>query len=160
MLNENGYVEMFTNMMSEGFIVIDSQGTIQVYNNKAKDIFGISHNQQISHEAGQIKNGDIVIIGDNAIGKDDGNLNSSSLKYIGIDDENIKKGDAIIAIGVYNVEGIKPVYLYQKSKDMTDTLKMETSFLGIDIGVVIDFINKIITIEVDKQKYTMGLFHN
>lgn len=152
MLNENGYVEMFTNMMSEGFIVIDSQGTIQVYNNKAKDIFGISHNQQISHEAGQIKNGDIVIIGDNAIGKDDGNLNSSSLKYIGIDDENIKKGDAIIAIGVYNVEGIKPVYLYQKSKDMTDTLKMETSFLGIDIGVVIDFINKIITIEVDKQK--------
>lgn len=155
MLNEDGYVKMFTNMMSEGFIVIDSQGTIQVYNNKAKDIFGISHNQQISHEAGQIKNGDIVIIGDNAIGKDDGNLNSSSLKYIGIDDENIKKGDAIIAIGVYNVEGIKPVYLYQKSKDMTDTLKMETSFLGIDIGVVIDFINKIITIEVDKQKYTM-----
>ena len=43
MLNENGYVEMFTNMMSEGFIVIDSQGTIQVYNNKAKDIFGISN---------------------------------------------------------------------------------------------------------------------
>ncbi|MCR2045066.1 sigma 54-interacting transcriptional regulator [Anaerosalibacter massiliensis] len=155
MLNEYDYVEMFTNMMSEGFIVIDNNGIIQVYNNKAKDIFGILHNQQISHKSGQIENGDIVIIGDNAIGKDDGNLTSSSLRYIGVEDENIEKGDALIVVGVYGNKDIKPVYLYQKSKDITDTLKMNTSFLGVEIGVVVDFVNKIITIEVDSEKYTM-----
>lgn len=155
MFSEDGYVKMFTNMMSEGFIAIDRYGTIQVYNNKAKDIFGILHNQQISHKSGQIENGDIVIIGNNGIGKDDGNMTPSSYKCIGIEDENIEKEDALIAVGVYGVAGIKPVYLYQKSEDVVDTLKMETNFLGVDIGIVIDFINKIITIEINKEKYTM-----
>lgn len=81
------HLELFTDMMSEGFIVIDSNGTIQIYNNKAKEIFGILHNQQISHPKGKIKEGDIVIIGDNAVGKDDGCLDAESLEYIGIHDK-------------------------------------------------------------------------
>ncbi len=50
--NSKYYIKLFTDMMSEGFIVIDKDGIIQIYNDKAKDIFGISHNQQISHDSG------------------------------------------------------------------------------------------------------------
>lgn len=156
MLNGEDYIKMYTDMMSEGFIVIDSEGIIQIYNNKAKEIFGIIYNQQISHSEGKIEKGDILIIGDNSIGRDDGNLTSESLECIGISDSNISKGDAVIAIGVYGAKGIKPIYKYLKKEDICDTLKLKDTFLGKDVGVVIDFVNKIITIEVDKNKYTMS----
>ena len=150
------HVKMFTDMMSEGFIVIDNNGKIQIYNSKAKEIFGIIHNQQISHGKGQISKGDIVIIGDNALGQDDGNLNSNSLQCLGIEDENIGKGDALISIGVFEEKGIAPVYKYLKNDNMKETLKLRTNYLGINLGVIIDFANKIITIEVNNKKFSMN----
>lgn len=36
MFSDNEYVNVFTDMMSEGFIVIDNEGKIQVYNKKPK----------------------------------------------------------------------------------------------------------------------------
>lgn len=160
MFNSEGYLELFTDMMSEGFIVIDNNGTIQIYNNKAKEIFGILYNQQISHPRGKIQTGDIVIIGDNAIGKDDGNLDAETLEYLGIHDRRIEKEKILIAVGVYKDKNIKPVYLCKRDSEVKDALKMETKFLGIDIKVIIDFMNKIITIEVDNEKYTMNYINH
>lgn len=156
MFSDNEYVNVFTDMMSEGFIVIDNEGKIQVYNKKAKEIFGIIYNQHISHERGSIKKGDIVIIGDNSLSRDDGNLTYSSLKCIGIEDKGIDTGDALIAVGVYDVCGVKPVYLYKKKDKHQETLKFKTNFIDMNISVVIDFTNKIITIEIDGEKYTMN----
>lgn len=150
------HLELFTDMMSEGFIVIDSSGTIQIYNNKAKEIFGILHNQQISHPKGKIKEGDIVIIGDNAVGKDDGFLDAESLEYIGIHDKRIRKDDVLIAVGVYKDSSVKPMYICKDNDEVKNALKMETKFLGINIKVVIDLVNKIITIEADGEKYSMN----
>ena len=112
--NSEDYVKIFTDMMSEGFIVIDNNGIIQIYNNKAKEIFGIIHNQQISHDKGKINRGDIVIIGDNSLGRDDGNMDFTSLECLGIQDKNIEKGDALVAIGVFRGKGIVPIYKYLK----------------------------------------------
>lgn len=156
MFNSEGYLEMFTDMMSEGFIVIDNNGTIQIYNNKAKEIFGILNSQQISHSRGNIEAGDIVIIADNAVGKDDGNLDAETLEYLGIYDRKIKEGNVLIAVGVYKDKTIKPVYICKEDSEVKDVLKMETKFLDIDIKVTIDFINKIMTIEADNKKYTMN----
>ncbi len=155
-LNSKGYVKMFTDMMSEGFIVIDSEGKIQIYNHKAKEIFGIVYNQQISHDHGRINKGDIVIIGDNSLGRDDGNLDGKSLECLGIKDNNIEKGDAILAIGVFQQKGVSSIYKYIKSDNIVDTLKLKTDYLGINLGAIIDFVNKIITIEVGEEKFSMG----
>lgn len=154
--NSNYYTKLFTDMMSEGFIVIDKDGIIQIYNDKAKDIFGISHNQQINHESGKINKGDIVIIGDNALGRDDGNLDSSSLRCLGIEDPNIERGDALIAIGQFQQGVLPPIYKYIKEEDKEDTFKLNEVYSGIPIGVSIDFVNKIITIEVNGQKFSMS----
>jgi len=156
MFESTEHLELFTDMMSEGFIVIDNNGTIQIYNNKAKEIFGILHNQQISHLKGKINDGDIVIIGDNAVGKDDGGLDSESLEYIGVRDKRIREDDVLIAVGAYKDSSVKPVYICKGSDEVKNALKMETKFLGIDIKVVIDLVNKIITIEADGEKYSMN----
>lgn len=154
--NSEDYIKMFTDMMSEGFIVIDNNGKIQIYNRKAKEIFGIAYNQQISHERGEIKKGDIIIIGDNSLGRDDGNLDSTSLECLGIQDKNIEKGDALVAIGIFRQKESIPVYKYLKKDNIEDTLKLKTNYLGIDVGVSIDFVNKIITIKVNNEKFSMN----
>lgn len=156
LVNSDDYVKLFTDIMSEGLMVIDNNGIIQIYNNKAKEIFGIINNQQISHDGGKINRGDIVIIGDNSLGRDDGDLNSKSLECLGIRDKNIKKGDGLVAVGLYKEEGIPPIYRYVRPENMEDTLKLNAKFLGIDIRVVIDFAHKVITIEVDGEKYSMS----
>jgi len=154
------YVSMFTDMMSEGLIVIDSNGKIQIYNKKAKEIFGIINNGKQCHDKGKIKIGDIVIIGDNMLGVDDGELDAKKLQSIGIHDEDIQKGDAIVAIGVYKRKDIPPVYKYLKSDQLEETLKLKAQYLGINIGIIIDFINRIITIEVNDEKYTMSYINS
>jgi len=160
LFNTREEINMYTDMMSEGLIVIGSEGRIQIYNQKAKEIFGIINNQQQYHSNGKIKPGDIVIIGDNALGVDDGKLNAKKLEVIGIHEENIQKGDALLAIGVYKLKNIAPVYKYLKSDHLEETLKLITQYLGLDIGIIIDFINKIITIEVNDEKYTMSYINS
>ena len=77
-------INLFTDMMEEGFIYIDNEARIQIYNKKAKIIFGIDKQSGKGHEAGKLNKGDIVIIGDNYFGKDDGGLKPEDLKKIGI----------------------------------------------------------------------------
>ncbi|HEY8362504.1 MAG TPA: sigma 54-interacting transcriptional regulator [Tissierellaceae bacterium] len=149
-------VKMFTDMMSEGFIVIDSQGKIQVYNQKAKEIFGISNTSGIKHKEGKLEPGDIVIIGDNSLGQDDGNLTGDSLKVIGIKNTNIKEGDSIIAIGTYKRKGsFEPILKHLKNGHNEGLLEVETKIKGISIKTKIDFVNKIISIVVDNIEYKM-----
>lgn len=154
MFEINSYAKKFTDMMSEGFIFIDNNGKIQIYNNKAKEIFGIAYCHGISHSPGKIEKEDIVIIGDNCIGKDDGNLTSEALNCLGIKNNTISSGDALVAVGSFNSEkGIKPVYKFTKPDYYTKTLELKCTYLNIKIHAIIDYKNKIISIEVNGEKY-------
>lgn len=154
--NSEIYVKMFTDMMSEGFIVIDNDGKIQIYNNKAKEIFGISYDGQSNHDKGKINIGDIVIIGDNSIGQDDGKMDSNSLKLLGVNNSNIDKGDSLIVVGVFNKDGtIAPVLKTLKNGHKEDNLRLKTNFLEVDIEVEMNFVNKIISIKVRDEEFTM-----
>lgn len=151
------FVRMFTDMMSEGFIVIDKDGKIQVYNRKAKEIFGISNTTGIKHQRGRLEAGDIVIIGDNAIGQDDGNLTGKSLRVIGIKNGNVNEGDSIIAIGTYKQEGdFAPILKQLEKGHDEELLEYETKIKGVYVKAKIDFVNKIISIIVDDKEYKMS----
>ena len=159
-LNSEEYMNLVTDIMSEGLIVIDNEGKIQIYNRKAKEIFGILNNNKQYHSKGKIQVGDIVIIADNALGMDDGELNAKKLEYIGIYDKNIKKKGALIAIGVYKDNRVEPMYKYLECNNLEDTLSLEAVYLDLKIRVTIEFINKIIAIEVGEDKYTMRYFNS
>lgn len=154
MFETDSYAKQFTDMMSDGFIFIDSKGIIQIYNNKAKEIFGIDYDYDYSHSSGKIEKGDIVIIGDNCIGKDDGGLLPETLKCMGIRDSNINNGDAIIAVGSFNDEKREtPKYVYNKYDNSIDKLKLECKYSDVQISGCIDFINKTVSIDINKEKY-------
>ncbi|AOY75050.1 sigma-54 interaction domain-containing protein [Clostridium formicaceticum] len=159
MFENSGFIKQFTDMMSEGFIFIDHFGKIQIYNNKAKEIFGIIGHEGIGHAAGSVQQGDIVIIGDNALGKDDGNLSPKDLNLLGIKDENIVKGGAIIAVGVIAHPHIQPIYKYCKSIKDIKLMELKDTFLDQNIHVIIDDMKKLIKIEVDHQGFSLPFIH-
>lgn len=157
MFDTDSYVRKFTDMMSEGFIFIDDKGKIQIYNNKAKEIFGITYSHGISHGSGKIEKEDIIIIGDNCLGKDDGNLTPEALSCIGIRNDEIQLGDALIAVGSFKSEkNIKPVYKFIKPDYYTKTLEFKCIYANTEIYGIIDFKNKIISLEVNKEKYNLN----
>ncbi|QZY56241.1 sigma 54-interacting transcriptional regulator [Crassaminicella profunda] len=156
MFENKSYIRQFADLMTEGFIFIDHQGKIQVYNEKAKEIFGIRYHQGIGHGKGKINPGDIVIIGDNCLGKDDGGLTPKDLIYIGIDDRKVNIKDAFIGIGVYKNKEIIPLYKNQRFQEKPDTFTLETNFQNIRIRIQINFFMKFIEIAIEKQSFKMN----
>ena len=141
MFDKNKYLLALANNTSEGLIYIDNKGIIELYNKKAKEIFGIIYNQGKGHKFGKINRGDIVIIGDNCIGKDDGNLTIKDLKMIGIDDKNIEENNSIIGVGIYGENG-KGVYKYSSKNEYKSSIKLNTREFGKNISIIIDYIDK------------------
>ncbi|QXM05548.1 sigma 54-interacting transcriptional regulator [Crassaminicella indica] len=155
MFKNKDYIKQFTDMMSEGFIFIDDEGKIQIYNEKAKEIFRISCHEDIGHDGGRLNLGDIVIIGDNCLGKDDGGLTPKDLTYIGIYDDKINIKDAFVGIGVYKNKDCKPIYFHKKLDEKKDDLILDTVFQNIKINVHINFIKKYIAIIVENKRFQL-----
>ena len=78
--------------ITEGIIIVDTEGIIGIHNKKAREIFGILKSEIMAHENGVIKDGD---------------LNSKDLRKIGIYDETIEQGDSILCFGIYGKESAK-----------------------------------------------------
>lgn len=156
MFKIDSYVNQFTDIMSEGLIFIDDNGIIQIYNNKAKEIFGIINKFDFSHDSGTIEKGDIIIIGDNCLGMDDGGLTSEDLKIIGINDSNIEAKDAIIAVGIYKNEKFEtPKYVINKYDNHADKLELNCEYSNVYIKVCIDFIRRHVNVMVNQDSYVM-----
>ncbi|MCT4594170.1 MAG: sigma 54-interacting transcriptional regulator [Anaeromicrobium sp.] len=156
MLNRD-FIRQFAHVISEGFIFIDSKGTIELYNDKAKSIFGILNNSSISHDSGKIEKGDIVIIVDNSLGKDDGYLSRKDLGKIGIKDEKITSGSAFIGIGKYEENDSQ--YIYEKNRENLEVLNLKEEFHGLDIECEIDFLDKYVNIIVNKMEFKLSYIY-
>lgn len=146
------------NNISEGIICIDKDKRISLINDRAKEIFGISSDYEIGHEAGQLEEGDIVIFGDNSLGFDDGGLTGEDLKRLGVN-EFIQDKSAIVFIGIYGGETY-----YQSSNNYNSTpLVLSKRLMDKNITVAIDFIQRLIDISVDgrsiKYSYIKGVGH-
>lgn len=155
MFHIDSYTRKFTDMMSEGFIFIDQNGIIQIYNNKAKEIFGITYDYDYSHSSGKIEKGDIVIIGDNCLGKDDGNLTMDVLKKIGINNSELEYNDAIVAVGTFDASEMA-VCKFIKPGYHTDKLETNCAYKNINVTAQIDFKNRCIILGTDKEKYSIN----
>lgn len=153
--NSKAYMEMFTNIMSEGFISIDELGNIRTYNNKAKEIFGLISNGDFDQEEGKIKDGDIVIIVTNALGVDDGNLDIKDLTILGLRGVTINREDSLIVMGAYNDYRYNPKYTFARKNQREGKLELNEKFIGLDIKSYIDFESQEISIEFDGRKYIM-----
>ena len=83
----------------QGLIIIDSDGFIQLYNRAAQEFFGLLPSPGPGHPAGRLEAGDIVIIADNRLGRDDGNLNRQHLDILGLAKASVNPDEGLLAVG-------------------------------------------------------------
>lgn len=149
---------ILADMVKEGFIYIDKDARIQIYNKSAKEIFRIDKSVGTGHPGGSIKKGDIVIIGDNCLGKDDGGLEADSLIKIGIRDPNIAPHVAFLGMGLYEDDRAEPVYEYHHTNDgFSSVYELKANILGYRAAVKIE--EKTIAITFGEESFLMS-YHN
>jgi transcriptional regulator with PAS, ATPase and Fis domain len=155
-------VENLIDILEEGILVINDKYKFEYINEKAKEILGITlKSDNKFHGSGKLENGDIVIIADNVLGCDDGNLTPQDLKdYLNIPLKGIEKGDSIISIGVYNNSSIQPKYRVWKGKESNLKYILEDKFLDYDIKVCIDEVEKTIDININRENYQMEYLYS
>lgn len=145
------YIKEFTDIMTDGFIYIDNDKLIRVYNDKAKELFGLTTTNGRQQDSGVIGKGDIVIIADTDMGKDDGRLTVFDLEKIGLINSKIVDGDSVIAIGKY-LDNEDSVYT---STNCSENLDMDHYIEGVNIRVHIDVSKKYISIFVNEDEYRL-----
>ena len=156
--NENRAVELLMDSMNQGVLFLDENRTIRMCNQRLKEFTGIVVNAHASHRAGKIEEGNIVIIADNQLGEDDGSLGPSELSLLNIEDRHIKKGDMLIAVGVYKNKKIEPVYKYLREHQLNVPMTLDTNYYGFHITASIDTAHREITITVNEQPYRIKYF--
>ncbi len=143
----------------KGLIFITENRKIGYYSKFAKKITGILLEGDQKHPGGSLQEGDIVIIADNELGNDD-EITKEGLINIGIDDSNIERGDAFLAIGVYKNKKIAPQYKYIKSCNPNGQFELSTRYLGFEITNKIDFASNLLEITVNGEVYSMTYFES
>jgi sigma-54 dependent transcriptional regulator, acetoin dehydrogenase operon transcriptional activator AcoR len=147
-MDENKIRYLILENISEGVISINSDEKIKIINKKAKEIFGIVNKQNIGHSEGAVEEGDIIIIGDNSLGFDDGGIDSKDLRMLGVS-EDIPLKSAFVYIGRYKKGG---EYIYTDSSG-GDNLLIKKNISSLNIKSEIDFIQKRIIISVNNVDF-------
>ena len=130
-------LESLLNSSSHAIFALDEEGIVTHINAKAKEQFGLFNHSPLSHEAGRLCPGDVVILLTTAMGDDDGGLQAEDLGVLGIHDKKLQPGDMLAAVGVYqDPQGEKPVYKFLRRRD-ADALHLDTVWGGRDIHVAI-----------------------
>ncbi len=149
--------------IEEGLVVVSPDGHIKQFNRRAKEMTGILQSFNKPHASGKLQKGDLVIIADNRLGFDDGELKSQDLKSIGIDASDLELGDAFVSVGLYNTPSVKGILKSWRNKAANDRLLFQVHFNDHLIEVVIDLLLKTIDIKVDglshKLRYALAIGH-
>lgn len=152
--------ELLMNNLNQGIVFVDQDGIIQSCNKMAKEMTGIVIKSLSEHEEGSIVPGDIVVIADNEIGGDDGNLSPEDLKKLNIKDSDIQKGDMIVAVGIYENNKIEPEYKYIRGYQPNVELKLDVTFCGFHVEASIDTSKKQTLVAVNRFRHTLDYHHN
>ncbi len=155
-------IENLLNVLEEGILAINMEYKFEYINEKAKEILGISlKGDNKFHEKGKLEKGDIVVIADNIVGCDDGNLSPEALnKYLNISNEGLEVGDAVIAVGVYKNTSIQPKFRLWKGKESNLNYSIEESFLDYKIKVDIDEAEKHMSICINDEEYSIDYLYS
>ena len=150
-------VEYLLDSISRGLIYVDSKGYIQGFSKHAKEITGVIFESSYNHEAGRIKEGDIVIIADNELCNDD-EMHLSDLKLLNINSKDIKEKDALLCIGVYKNEKVHAEYKNTSGYQPTGNFSLEKNIKGNHIKASIDFGRSVTMIEVNGLSFPLEYF--
>lgn len=145
--------------ISQGIITINKEGIITNYNKKAREIFGIFESSKISHKSDRLRENDLIFIVDNKVGEDDGELDYKAFEKLGIYDKKIKKGDSILAFGIYKRNSSKREksnYKVIPSDKQYGQASLEGDYEKIHYELSIDYSKKVLEVCINDKVYSMN----
>lgn len=152
-------VQSIFNAFDEGLFVLDENLRIQWVNLGAKRLLGIEPSVSEASQRDPVLNqGDLVIIADNELGCDDGALDCALLEHIGIVHAKIEPGNVLVAIGCYGQEDA-PSFYRAWGKNSSLVYRVEEGFMGENVSVVIDELQKIISICINAHCFTLDFVY-
>lgn len=144
-------------LIEDGLIVVDRNKIIQIYNNRAQEIFGLKPQSGPGHPSGRVKKGDIVILGDTCLGADDGELKPKDLGVIGIPPHAVRSGEALIAVGRYESPYEQPYYKVAAEGELHTPLSLSCCVnKKCNVTVSIDDFARNVSIVIDGKSYDFG----
>ncbi len=152
-------IELLMDNMGQGVVYVDRDRRIQTCSQRAKEITGIIIDAQACHDGGRIAEGDIVIIADNKLGGDDGDLGMEELALLNIHDKEIQPGDMLTAAGVYRNRKIEPQYKHLRGQQPRLSLKLDVNYLGFHIAASIDPEKAETVIQVGTKVFRLGYYY-
>ncbi|MGE5654102.1 MAG: sigma 54-interacting transcriptional regulator, partial [Bacillota bacterium] len=150
MLKSPELISKITDLIDEGLIIVDRGGVIRLYNDKARRIFRVDPPRGPGHNAGVVLPGDVVLLADNELGRDDGSLTAQDLAYIGIDPRGVVRGSSIVGCGV--VGGPRGSAVWQVGQTDQD-LAISTMVNGLTVRVALDGRRRQFSICVGDEEY-------
>lgn len=146
------YTNLFTNMMSEGFIFIDKDGIIRIYNDVAKEVFGLKRETVINHSSGYLEEGDIVIVANNSFGYDDGNMDENSLKLLGLKGHEIEKNQPFVLVSRFKGKNLA---LKVGQEGDLNSLVVEKKIYKKNIKVELNNIKRFMNININQIDFPL-----
>ncbi len=139
--------------LNQGYIYVNNDKVVEIINNPAKQMLGITLPSGMSHPQGKIEAGDIVILADNDLGNDD-MLTPEDLSLLGIKDKRVKKGDSLLLIGKFK-SSFKPVYKSLGTYVPENLMSITETFDDLKLTASIDLDLNQIVISVDDNAFEM-----
>lgn len=155
-------LQQIVDEVSEGIICIDRESRINYINDRAKDIFGITSIYELGHSSGRLELGDIVVMGDNSLGFDDGGLCGEDLIHLGLQ-EMLPNRATVAFIGIHGSEAYCKYEMLGGGGNGSSPLVLQQQVKGIACRVEINFLTKTIILEANgtviPYTYVKGIGH-
>lgn len=148
-------VDAIPHILEDGLIAVDSEGIVQLYNEKAADILGLFPGNSPDHPRGTLENNDIVLLATNKLGCDDGDLTPQDLQTMGLDTEEIQTGDMLVAIGIADAETGKGIYKRREGSASLETLDLSYNLDSVPLHLGVYPRQKMVRIQVHQATFDL-----
>ncbi len=148
------FLSAFTDSIDEGLIYVDETEKIQLYNKRAKEIFGIVEDSGRGHPTGRVEEGDLILLADHRLFGDDGMTDATLFAEYGLPIDRLSRGDSIVAICRHGSR--EPIaFAHKGERENRDRLEISTELGGIHLSCTLDFTNKQARLCVGEIAFTM-----
>jgi transcriptional regulator with PAS, ATPase and Fis domain len=145
--------------LSTGLLFISKDHKIQMVNTLARKTLGTFHRGPYYHEEGQIEAGDIVLLAVTDLGGDDGGLVPADLELLGIKNNDIRYGDALLVSARYRSKK-KPLYQYYRKDTIKDSVELKDKYQSLELSCSIDFEKRLVSIQVNEKNFQISYFQS
>ncbi|MGE5483710.1 MAG: sigma 54-interacting transcriptional regulator [Ignavibacteriales bacterium] len=141
-------------IIAEGLIIVDRDGVIRLYNERAREMFHLDPRSGPGHPPGVAIPGDIVMFCTNALGGDDGGMRPEDLSMIGVDPKGIEPGDAVVVIGELGAPAGTAVWKASPLRGDVEGLRVESNVGSrTALSVSVDGVKRILGCSVNGVSY-------